>query len=525
MWFAFREDHGEPNSLLNQLLAAGFKSVSKADRQIIINALNLLDNAPQTGFTHFKQRLRLRRQMDSLPKGQLTAHDMQQLKSLLAQCREMQVTQKYNRLFDSGAFWTKQFDAVRKDRKAYRRVMKLSGQWLAEGRYMRYSTLDLLSIYKRLLPLFANWLNYAEEELLAKSHRLNSALITEYSAYLEGLSQELQMEQKKIRLALLERLTAFTEPSVFINPVLALIHQLQQWVGNTSSEPIELQMVAREAMTPKQFKKIRHLIEKEGDPAEKATLYTLPIYQDLLLSQASEILLDPNTPHRKTHRGYVYYLPPTIHPHIPLEPPFYLRLPSFLWGLFKAEHIRYYFFQHHTCQFLLMMKLDTLLREKALSADTPMVNLTTTAFWQLASKRLSYLAAEKQRTQAAQASLISFFHRDTYQILNTYHHWLQQETTQVLSQQMQQLSGYFEIRAKTQPLTEIDRIQLEGLIESLETQNHQWGNPLGVELTMLRSHLLDTTDLPDTFLLALLQKPVEQMTIFERFYKDVFKVI
>lgn len=524
MWLSFREQQTQSCAFVNHVSQAGFESVSWVHCQPILDALDLLNSASQTGFSQSRQRLRIRRKLHKMPQGRLTAHDTEEIKRILALCREMQSTKTCSDLLDEGSFWSAQFDVARTDRTLYHHVMKLSGQWVREGRYARYSTVDLLFIYEEVLPLFANWLHYAQKELAIKGYRLKPALKLTYTAYLDGLLKELKMEEKTIRASLLSRITAFSEEGAF-NPVFAFISRLQRFVTKMPNEFVETASIAPEPLTPRQFNQVRQIIERDGQAEEKGALYALPYYEGLSDFDAQqEIQLTKNTAYRKAQTGRFYRLPAVVQSEIPFSPPFYfLWLPQFLWVLFKDAQIRYQFFQHETCQFLVMVTGERLGKDP-LPVDTSIVNLPTTPLWQASVDRLGYLAREEQRTQTAIASLSTFFHQRTQHLLNTYQNWLQQEATQTLSHQIQQLTTYLERRANVQPLTQADRLQLKACISTFKIQNRQWRSGLGLALLILRTHLLEMPELAEN-LPSFVQKSSDQMTMFERFYTDLLSVI
>lgn len=74
-------------------------------------------------------------------------------------------------------------------------------------------------------------------------------------------------------------------------------------------------------------------------------------------------------------------------------------------------------------------------------------------------------------------------------------------------------------------MTQTDKIHLKELLDALEAQYHAWGHALPLGGITLRTRFEETTGLPDNALPAFIQKPVEQMSIFERFYTDLFKFI
>lgn len=497
---AYQQALCAPDALFSRLRNARIEVVSVEHGQQIIHALTLLTKSQQQGLFYLPFHEALREARENMA-SQSLAETLRSLKQIVKIGHAGKTNYRYYQQLQSPEFWSGQFDAVRQDRTAYHKMIKLHGQWLKENRYGGYSTQGLLWVYHTVLPVFQAWLDYANQELTLKKTQLDFRLAKQYQRFIKRLDFELKTEKQRIREALYQRLRrgfAFHLSGVEYG-VSAFIQQMMQIKEKRMDEKETLSR--QNIPTPTSSfatQKTRHLIEKEGSTAEKIALYTnSDLYPDLSVSANNHFeITDPHQAYRRSHEGYIYFVPETLTSQIPLKPPFYLRfLPTWLHFLFWGEQITYSFFQDAATEEVIRKeRVSHSFHSWCFDPRLPFDKLTTDPAWIAFTTFFEELQQETKHLESAISQLSPLFNWVSYRILQGYADWLQATRKKALSQQIEQLTHYL----KYQQIGSMKYAEVEKLVSQLDTANRTDQTRLFLEIAILRLQAIQHLPIPST---------------------------
>ena len=372
--------------------------------------------------------------------------------------------------FNNPLWWEDQFQKIKslpaKEQKLKLRTLQnLKKDWFTQSQYAHYSTLDLLHVYEKVMPVFSEWLSYAQKEWQLKQGSISLSLKEKYENYLNWFGKALQDEKAQLRWCLYARLAiGVRQGNGQRDNVIENMQDELIKLGTSVLNPTVSTIRDQGHLTPHAFVRIRHLIECEGSEEEKKQLYGL----------AYDRRCQPHRPslfqlyYRTNTAGGTYYIPSSLSSSLPAGLPFYLKLPQFLHVLFWKERFQYVFFQHPRCQFLLAQEHAF----KTLSKDLPPMTIHTLAHearWQQSQQCLIKCRAEKKRMEIWLSHPLLFFFPAMRQLLESYRTVLKKMAQQWMEQHIFLLDTVLSQDPKQ------DNVRLQMIIDDLEKTQQEWG--------------------------------------------------
>ncbi len=249
--------------------------------------------------------------------------------------------------FNDPLWWSECFEKVKslpleQQENAKIVLNRLQQTWLLQGHYAHYSTLDLLQVYQSVMPVFSEWLSYAKMEFKKQQANLSSDLLSAYQDYLTWFEQALLAEKTTLRTCLQGRLAVGLRAGngSWDNVMNAMVGELQA-IAVLPQQARLTKALAYGHLTPEAFVTIRQIIETDGNDEEKTAFYGLAYHRQFEFTDDKKLKSDDKK--RKSHyrfdeEGRSYFIPPELSKAIPLKPPFYRRLPSFLHTIVLGRH-------------------------------------------------------------------------------------------------------------------------------------------------------------------------------------------
>ncbi len=257
-------------------------------------------------------------------------------------------------------------------------------------------------------------------------------------------------------------------------------------------------------LTPNIWLMMQQIIEKDGNETEKVDWYGLSY--NVHRSHNDPLF---NSHYRSTHQGHTYRIPAELAAYIPVEFPFYLKLPAFLHWFFITDRFYYTFFQHATCQYLLA--IEESFEQWKCPVEVSLASLEKNHAWQGLQNLWGYLEAEKIRIQNIQENLFIFSPSKITSLLEGYRNHLQAFANEILSKQISLIHEAMK-PFHQKNLTEDGKHQLEKLLQQLQQTEKQCKHAANVKSELLQlilhcHHLLNrpvvTTEILETATIAI----------------------
>lgn len=378
--------------------------------------------------------------------------------------------------FNDPLWWSQSAEKIkslplRQQQKAEAVLSQLQQTWYREGYYAHYSTLSLLSLYESVLPVFSTWLYDAKTELKKHCHEVLPHLLHAYQHYLAWFEQALLAEKATLRTCLQGRLRVGLSAGNgrWDNLILAMCGQLQALAILPKPPPFTTDF-ADGHLTPKAFVRIRQIIEADGTDAEKKAFYALDYHRHFDCTD----LVTPAY-YRFNDEGTSYLIPPSLTNIIPLKPPFYKRLPTFLQGLFWGEQVSSAFFQHPHCQFLLAQEV-AFLHKVPDTTHLCLANLRHHPTWQQNHRCVQTVLSEYQRAEKwlTYRPVLAFLFPTAIRLLQQYQQSLKHSAHQWIKKQGRMLKQVMEAQEDHPLLEAAEKAILTDVFDQLCVIQKTW---------------------------------------------------
>jgi hypothetical protein len=476
--------------LFSRLKRCGFTAVSDPHRQSLMKTIELLDKNQLTHFSIRRNIKQLWQQLTSEITQPTALESMKAIVHLQAILEPSYVSWQNQQidLCNDPGWWEQRLAAVQRLETSERDNAKqnteqLRDLWQQQSRYANYTSADLIYLYEHVFPIFTEWHRYAETELHQKGQHLPSGLRLAYQQYLNNFQENLAHEQQKIRLAFNARLFAgATKQHGQFDQGIDVIQEKLQALEILPASQSRLNRHTQAQLTPSMWLTMQQIIEREGTKNEKTDWLTLPYN---LHRQQENSLFD--TYYRCDQQGGTYRIPTQIHTQIPVKSPFYLKLPQFFQRFFIHIFLKYTFFQHSTCQYLLAMEQALTLWQCPIAITEGLENDCS---WQGLQTLWQHLEAEQNRVKMTLSQISSFFHASSMRLLNGYMEQLHSLAGVILSKQVAMVEAVL-IPFEKIALIEEDKIHLEQTVQRLQQLQSAWSQDnskvIG-ELSLLSLH-------------------------------------
>lgn len=363
--------------------------------------------------------------------------------------------------------------------KEVKEIEKLQSFWQQQGHYAVFSTPDLIGVYWRNAGVIGQWLKSAQQEFKAKRKQLSKKVANKYREQLNNLETAFQAEKTQIRAALLARLSIGIKRGdlYFDDLVISTVQQLEQVSAIT---PMRLPKGIRRHITPSILRYIQQIIGIDGTQEEKAQL------ANVLYAQPNASLSLRTNPF-----GITFAVPQAVANIVAVKPPFYTKLPKGLQFLFRGEKASYKFFQHKSCQYLLIAAQHLIKHEIEVGITAATLRHSTS--WRYFNQLMHLLASELKRQQGYQANFSSILYSDVHQLLADYKTTLSTFAQTLFNKQLQifdQLLTDLEVQIKTRSLTEIELLEIEAVKTKLTDFQNTWGTQIPKEQRNLLARYL-----------------------------------
>lgn len=343
--------HSYPKDLFRYLASNHFAAIQPEEIKILHEAKNYL-STDSAKFLGVELRIQeLQNKLVNVRKGSQHNKEFFKLTKNILQLAHVKKARKLNNhvcaQFRDSSWWLEL--QVVTPHHLRRPLEKERQSWQYSGEYASFSTPDLVRAYRETIPVFKNWVVWANLELQAKRKEISEDKAEEYQNYLDQMINDILLEQEKIRSSFIARIRAGLQQHDLRFDDIA---QASLDVIKQANSPISIpdMKTPRRTMTPMSMQTIQQIIFEDGTESEKRDL------DNALFVKKHKAKEDKRLAVRMDNMGYPFRIPRGMEYQMPVKPPFYLKLPSFLHLLFKGSRTRYEFFQDSMCQFVLALK-------------------------------------------------------------------------------------------------------------------------------------------------------------------------
>lgn len=451
-----------PPAIFSALTAQKFKSVSPKKIEPVLKVLNYLLSDQAKLDLVYQRALQLRKRIDDLPRDNNHTKAFASLTKELIQLERIKLSQRFHdewcTHYSDSTWWESQISHASAEIKAS--LAKQRDAWQVHGKYAAFSTPDLVRVYLKVMPVFSDWLKFANKEYQHKRKRLSPELAQSYQVHLDNLAENFKQEKSAMRASLQARLLAgVRQNDLHFDDLIVSTTTRLQGLGVLPQSVLAKCKGVRRMLMPKLFADMRFIIDRDGSDDQKNALNNLLIgTQDFAL--------------RLNQNGSTFVVPASVSHYVSTSPPFYTKLPKWMHGFFKGTKISFEFFQNDVCQYLLIAQQR--LSNGSIEANITLSKLYDSSAWRSLHKQFNYLAIEAQRTQSTLDSLSKLFHSAAYQLLLDYQHNLINLGQTLVRKQLlflEKIVINLEAVANHRCLSEEERQQLKGLIDHIS--DHQ----------------------------------------------------
>lgn len=357
-------------------------------------------------------------------------------------------------------------------------LLAMKQRWALHGEFSHYSSAALLYIAQDILPRLEQTLHQAEKEWAKKKTKLREPFTTAYDRYLSDFRSTLVRQRKQLGYAMLARLEVagqqqdmtFDDVTVDLERSLLDLNILdRQKLGKRQP---------RFGLSPDTFVGFHRYLQADADPWLQQRVQALPWFakvEDLRGEISREDLMGS-----RRVSSIDALIPARFRPFVPQR----ARHPAWL---FKGSHFRQRFFES---QLPLLAQLTCEGGKADREIGIEDVGFEKHPTW----LQLHALDEQLQRAQAeaevAQNEMHSFFHRQTYHVLQQWQGYLNEKRLHLVSQQLRLMGKVLErLESEPHPLKiQHQQSAMVNFFQNLQTRLSQCeAVPANIYLTVWRA--------------------------------------